>query len=154
MPLAHLGISQMCHLLTDASVDNQKMAYQMLQRAAVTRTEHLVVEAGVDSENIITTDLPRELVALLQSSVNLDDTEASGQDPLPYLLGWMIVFDLFTDTVSVSPLCSYEVIKHLCAVTEGQDRIYRSPAHIRSYWRLLSPQYIRDTRYRWQWKFI
>ncbi|KAF8531403.1 hypothetical protein JB92DRAFT_2851839 [Gautieria morchelliformis] len=103
-------LSTMYHLLTDVSVDNQKMAYQMLQQAAVTRTEHLVVEAGVDSESMVTLDLPHELVALLQSNVNLDDAEAGGQDPLAYLLGWMIIFDLFTD-ISLKVKTAY--IDHL-----------------------------------------
>lgn len=113
---AYLGVPQMCHLLSDSSIHNQKMAYQVLQQAAVTRTEHLVVEAGIDSQNMITMELPRELVDLLQSSVNFEGTDAGGQDPLAYLLGWMIVFDLFANAVSfsashfgrvLSPVCSH-----------------------------------------------
>jgi E3 ubiquitin-protein ligase listerin len=97
----------MCHLLNESSIDNQKMAYQMLQQAAATRTEHLVVEAGVDSENMTDIDLPRELVVLLQSNVTVDDTNAGGQNPLAYLLSWMTMFDLFIDAVSSNLLsCS------------------------------------------------
>ena len=95
---------QMCHLMTDRSVDVQKMSHQLLQQAAIRRTEHLVVEAGVDTDNTTAIELPTELVGLLQSVVNLDiefgETNVAGQDPLAYLLGWMIAFDLFTDAVS------------------------------------------------------
>lgn len=103
----------MCHLLTDPSADNQKIAYQMLQQAAVTRTEYLVVEAGVDSENMVAINLPHELIVLLQSSLNIDDTEAGGQDPLAYLLGWMITFDLFVDAVSSSAVVSTGLLIYL-----------------------------------------
>ncbi|KAF8580184.1 hypothetical protein K439DRAFT_1357639 [Ramaria rubella] len=88
-------LSNMCHLLIYPSVDNQKMAYQILQQAAAKRTEHLVLEAGVDSENTAIFDLPRELILLLTSVLNFDD--ANGQDPLTYFLGWMLTFDLFAD---------------------------------------------------------
>ena len=91
---------QMSHLLSDPSIDNQKMAYQMLQQAAATRTEHLVVEAGVDSEKMSTIELPHELMAMLQVSVNYGGTDVGGQDPFAYLLGWMTVFDLFIGAVS------------------------------------------------------
>jgi hypothetical protein len=95
---------QMCHLVTDPSVDVQKMAHQLLQQAAIRRTEHLVVEAGVDSENMVVIELPAELVVLLQNIINFEidvgEVNTGGQDPLAYLLGWMITFDLFTDAVS------------------------------------------------------
>lgn len=127
----------MCHLLTDSSPDNQKIAYQMLQQAAATRTEHLVVEAAVDSENVVAIELPHELVILLQSSVNFDDTEVGGQDPLAYLLGWMITFDLFVDAVSSSVFVLNKVIETSCVVTEGQDRLCRPTSYLGSHWRLL-----------------
>lgn len=92
----------MCHLITDPSVENRKMAYHMLQLAAFKRTEHLVVEAGVDAENILIFELPKELLVILQTVVSLDDIE--GQDPLTYLLAWLLLFDLFSDAVGVLSL--------------------------------------------------
>ncbi|KIJ37270.1 hypothetical protein M422DRAFT_33818 [Sphaerobolus stellatus SS14] len=88
-------LSTMCHLLTDSSVENQKMAYNMLQQAAFRRTEHLVIEAGVDTEDTLTIELPKELLVILQDLVSNEETE--GQDPLAYLLAWLLTFDLFID---------------------------------------------------------
>lgn len=58
----------MCHLLTDPSVDVQKMTFQLLQQAARKRTEYLVIEAGVDSDDNFQADLPEELLLILQAT--------------------------------------------------------------------------------------
>jgi E3 ubiquitin-protein ligase listerin len=63
----------MCHLLTDSSVEVQKMAYQLLHEAAKKRTEYLVIELGVDTEHAIEAQLPIELIDILQQSLSLGD---------------------------------------------------------------------------------
>jgi len=63
----------MCHLLTDSSVEVQKMAYQLLHEAAKKRTEYLVIELGVDTEDTIEAQLPIELIDILQQSLSLGD---------------------------------------------------------------------------------
>ncbi|EEB98781.1 hypothetical protein MPER_01656, partial [Moniliophthora perniciosa FA553] len=96
----HESLSKMCHLLSDPSVDVQKMAYQLLQQAAKKHTEHLVIEAGVDTEDKFKAELPPELVVILQQSLNVDYSEEVEQEQpvFGYLLGWMLLFDLFIDT--------------------------------------------------------
>jgi len=89
-------MSQMCHLLAEPAVDNQKMAYRILQQTASKRTEHLVIEAGVDKDDTVVVDLPKELLHVLQSSIDLD-AERNGLDPFAYLLAWMLTLDLFLD---------------------------------------------------------
>lgn len=64
----------MSHLLSDPSVDVQKMAYDLLREAAKKRTEYLVIESGVNTEDV-KIDLPVELVNLLQST--LDEEQGS-----------------------------------------------------------------------------
>ena len=64
----------MSHLLSDPSVDVQKMAYDLLREAAKKRTEYLVIESGVNTEDA-KIDLPVELVNLLQST--LDEEQGS-----------------------------------------------------------------------------
>jgi hypothetical protein len=51
------------------------MAYELLQEAARKRTEHLVIEAGVDTEFVVKSLLPEELVTLLQQSLEIIDIE-------------------------------------------------------------------------------
>jgi len=86
------------------------MAYNMLQQAAFKRTEHLVVEAGVDTEGTLVIELPKELLDILQSVVGVGvevvgeddrDGQGMGMDPLAWLLAWLVTFDLFTDAVRV-----------------------------------------------------
>ena len=68
----------MCHLVTDSSVIVQKMAYHMLHEAAAKRTEHIVVEAAMDSEVNSSPELPIELVLLLQQGMlQEDETEVN-----------------------------------------------------------------------------
>jgi hypothetical protein len=51
------------------------MAYELLREAAHKRTEHLVIEAGVDTESVVRSLLPWELVSLLQQSLDIVDVE-------------------------------------------------------------------------------
>jgi hypothetical protein len=101
----------MCHLIEDPSVSVQKMAYQLLKVAARRRTEHFVIEAGVDTEAVVQATLPLELLEILQRDINFTydvetDEDLSGGDQsqnlFGYLLAWMLVFDLFQDAVSIS----------------------------------------------------
>lgn len=82
------------------------MGYHLLTNAARKRTEHYVIEAGVDTEDAVKPELPLELLAILQQSLSagevLDLNEQSiarNKEVSGYLLAWMIVFDLFTDAV-------------------------------------------------------
>jgi len=63
----------MCYILRDSSVDIQKMAYQFLHESAKKRTEYLVIELGVDTEDTVEAQLPAELIDILQQSLNLGD---------------------------------------------------------------------------------
>ena len=58
--------------------EHAKLAYELLWEAAHKRTEHLVIEAGVDTEFVIKSVLPWELVLLLQQSLDVVDIE---EDP-------------------------------------------------------------------------
>ncbi|THH03871.1 hypothetical protein EW145_g5943 [Phellinidium pouzarii] len=91
----HESLPKMAHLLMDPSTDVVKMAYALLRVAAGKRTEHLVMEAGIDTSDQITRyDLPKELLlVLLMPSPNAQPQP----NILSYLLGWMIVFDSFMD---------------------------------------------------------
>ncbi|TDL24483.1 hypothetical protein BD410DRAFT_785971 [Rickenella mellea] len=93
----HDTLPKMCHLLLDPSADVQKMAYSMLQQAAKRRTEHLVVEAGVDTSGEATFHLPTELLNVLSRALEGNDESQVEYNPFGYMLGWMIIFDLFND---------------------------------------------------------
>ncbi|KAK1229957.1 hypothetical protein PQX77_006950, partial [Marasmius sp. AFHP31] len=96
----HNSLPKMCHLLLDPSADVQKMAYNLLRQAARKHTEHLVVEAGVDTEDKFKAELPHELLVALQQQSGdfaLGEVEQE-QNIFGYLLGWMLLFDLFEDT--------------------------------------------------------
>ncbi|KAF8500410.1 hypothetical protein F5888DRAFT_1682008 [Russula emetica] len=94
----HTTLSKMSYLLFDPSTSVQQMAYELLREAAHKRTEHLVIEAGVDTESVVKSVLPWELVSLLQQSLDIVDIE---EDPssrtFGSLLGWMIVLDLYSN---------------------------------------------------------
>ncbi|KAF9477335.1 hypothetical protein BDN70DRAFT_881303 [Pholiota conissans] len=99
-------LPKMCHLIEDPSVPVQKMAYQLLKAAAQKRTEHFVIEAGVDTEAVVQATLPLELLEILQRDMSFGydgeiDEDLNGGDQsqnlFGYLLGWMLVFDLFQD---------------------------------------------------------
>lgn len=86
------------------------MGYHLLRNAARKRTEHYVIEAGVDTEDVVKPELPPELLAMLQQSLssgemlNLDDQSIPRNKEMSgYLLAWMITFDLFTDAVRICP---------------------------------------------------
>ncbi|KAK0452099.1 uncharacterized protein EV420DRAFT_1273820 [Desarmillaria tabescens] len=87
----------MCHLVMDTGTEVQKKAYMLLQQAAYKRTQHMVVEAAVDTENTFKAELPPELLIILQQAINFDDADSFEHlnNKFGYLLGWMVVFDLF-----------------------------------------------------------
>ena len=60
----------MCYLLVDSSIEVQKMAYQPLREAAKKRTEYLVIETGVDTDDTVEAQLPAELTDILQQTLN------------------------------------------------------------------------------------
>lgn len=111
-------LPKMCHLVSDGSADVQRMAYQLLQEAAKKYTEELVVEAAVDTEDAVKSELPAELLDILQRTLNQEEGEEYGQvrwlswpslrlwlivvpqDWFGYILAWMVTFDLFTGAVS------------------------------------------------------
>ncbi|KAG6877121.1 hypothetical protein C0993_010124 [Termitomyces sp. T159_Od127] len=86
---------EMCHLVTDPSVEVQKMAYHFLTLAAKKRTEYLVIEAGVDAEGAANMDLSEDLLGLLQRNVAIEDAHSESSNVFGYLLAWMLLFDLF-----------------------------------------------------------
>ncbi|EJD05481.1 uncharacterized protein FOMMEDRAFT_103536 [Fomitiporia mediterranea MF3/22] len=92
----HETLPKMVHLILDPSPEVAKMAYEPLFRAARKRTEYLVVEAAVETSNEMSSyEIPPELLQVLQDALEPDD----GSDPktFAYLLGWMIIFDLFDE---------------------------------------------------------
>ncbi|EIW76996.1 hypothetical protein CONPUDRAFT_157270 [Coniophora puteana RWD-64-598 SS2] len=98
-------LSEMCHFLSDPSAEVQKMSYRLLHEATRKRTEHLVVEAAVDTENKVKIGLPDELVVILHQTLDLGDVEQDASesagiqthrfDVFGHMLGWMVAFDLF-----------------------------------------------------------
>lgn len=91
----------MCHLLTDPSLEVQKMSYQLLQTAARKHTEDLVIEAGVDTEDSVRIELPIELLDLLQRTVDDETFQDEPHIVVGWLLAWLVAFDSFTDAVSL-----------------------------------------------------
>ncbi|KAI6132629.1 hypothetical protein EDD16DRAFT_1821414 [Pisolithus croceorrhizus] len=91
----------MCHLLADNSPDVQKMGYRLLQSAASKFTEHLVIEAGVDTEGTFKSELPEELLTVLRQDLRTgegfdeDMPDSRNLEVSSCLLAWMVVFDLF-----------------------------------------------------------
>ncbi|KAK0191944.1 hypothetical protein F5146DRAFT_1102178 [Armillaria mellea] len=71
----HDTLPKVCHLVMDTGTEVQKKAYMLLQQAAYKRTQHLVVEAAVDTENTFKAELPPELLSILQQTINFDDAE-------------------------------------------------------------------------------
>lgn len=67
----------MCHLLKDASLDDQIAAYQLIGRAVALRNERLVVEAAMDTEDAFRCEIPSKLLEALplDISVNANDNE-------------------------------------------------------------------------------
>ncbi|KAF9556293.1 hypothetical protein CPC08DRAFT_820566 [Agrocybe pediades] len=122
-------LSKMCHLIEDPSPFVQKMAYQLLKAAAKKRTEHFVIEAGVDTEATVQVTLPNELLEIVSRQMVFsggdDEAELEGgesteqqQNIFGYLLGWMLIFDLFQDA-SFKVRSSYiEQLRNLNVVFE------------------------------------
>ncbi|KAI6158556.1 hypothetical protein EDD17DRAFT_1622088 [Pisolithus thermaeus] len=81
----------MCHLLADSSPDS----------AASKFTEHLVIEAGVDTEGTFKSELPEELLTVLRQDLRTgegsdeDMPDSRNLEVSSCLLAWMVVFDLF-----------------------------------------------------------
>ena len=70
----------------DASDNVPKMSYKILQSSAAKYTEHLVLEASVESESAVPLELPPELVQLLlQSSLVEDELPESVRDQVRYI---------------------------------------------------------------------
>jgi hypothetical protein len=65
------------------------MAYDLLREAAHKRTEHLVIEAGVDTESVVESLLPSELVTLLQQSLEIIDSEEDLSSVRRGSRGWL-----------------------------------------------------------------
>lgn len=61
----------MCHLVIDHSIEVQKLAYGIMRSAAKKRTEHLVIEAGVDIKSTVQATLPLELLDIVQRHVDV-----------------------------------------------------------------------------------
>ncbi|KAJ4467014.1 hypothetical protein J3R30DRAFT_3579883 [Lentinula aciculospora] len=104
LPASHTQIPSSSLSSYVSSIHHDQLAYQILHKAAKKRTEHFVLEAGVDLEGKVEAQLPKELVVLLQRSLNMDIDVEEGlngdreHDIFVYLLGWMLFFDLFVDT--------------------------------------------------------
>lgn len=100
-------LAKLVGLTQDSSVQVQKTAYQLLQKATKKRTEHFVIEAGVDTEQAVKPLLPIELMEVIMQDVWVGDEdhadEADSADVFGYLLGWMLVFDSFADAVRFYP---------------------------------------------------
>ncbi|KAL0957941.1 hypothetical protein HGRIS_000122 [Hohenbuehelia grisea] len=131
-----MTLPQTCHLLQHPSIRSQKMSYNLLQAAAKKRTEHFVLEAGVNVDDDFTADLPMELIELVSCHVEI------GQDePVIFgnLLAWMVLFDLFQDSSQrvkasyVSQLRTMGIISdyllpnvfHLLSLDEGPNQAFK-----------------------------
>ncbi|KZT68385.1 hypothetical protein DAEQUDRAFT_727954 [Daedalea quercina L-15889] len=91
-------ITKMCHIIEDPSVDVQKMAYRLLHEAARKYTEHMVIEAAVESEDPVRIELPLELIQILQRDLALEEDLDFGYQHSPcYFLAWMLAFDHFAN---------------------------------------------------------
>ena len=67
----------MVHVLGDSDVSILRMVYPLLQTAAKKRTEHVVIEAGVDTNEDTKFELPVELLHFIQTAI---DSQISGPD--------------------------------------------------------------------------
>ncbi|KAG6379677.1 hypothetical protein JVT61DRAFT_10198 [Boletus reticuloceps] len=135
-------LPSMCHLLGDQSPEVQRIGYHLLHNAARKRTEHYVIEAGVDTEDMVTSEIPPELLAILQHSLGSREALDLDEQPVPrnkevsgYLLAWMITFDLFIDASM--------------KVRSGYFNHMRSP---RRYLSIFHPQCIRHPWFVQWWK--
>ncbi|KAH9932237.1 uncharacterized protein B0H18DRAFT_1083328 [Fomitopsis serialis] len=91
-------ISKMCHIIEDPAIDVQKMAYRLLHEAARKYTEHMVIEAAVESEDPVRIELPVELIQILQRDLSAEeDSGFEYQHSSGYFLAWMLAFDHFAN---------------------------------------------------------
>lgn len=119
-PTQHSSLTsrfQLCHLLQDPSLEVRKIAYELLREGAKKYTEKTVLEVEVDTTGDVKPSIPAELTDLLAEIPVGEDGEvytdtvsirhrstdhlltSSLKRSLPYLLSWMVAFDLFTDAV-------------------------------------------------------
>lgn len=105
----------MAYLLQDGTEESQQLSYAIIKTAAHRRTEHLVIEAAVNTDESATYELPNELLCILQKSSTLEPsrthsdkvcrefyltkTGLNNSIQFGYLLGWMAVFDSFSSAV-------------------------------------------------------
>lgn len=75
------------------------MAYELLREAAYKRTEHLVIEAGVDTESVFKSMLPSELVSLLQQSLDVIDLEEDLSSVRRERHGWLTPTNFVSEDV-------------------------------------------------------
>ncbi|KAG8958385.1 hypothetical protein FRC03_009184 [Tulasnella sp. 419] len=92
------GLPALCRLLKDPSLEIQKASYHLLMQVVSKRTERIVVEAAVASEeNDSRVELPKELLDLLQKDLYSGDEDVSDEELTTYLFAWMVTFDMFKD---------------------------------------------------------
>ncbi|KAG8925869.1 listerin E3 ubiquitin protein ligase 1 [Tulasnella sp. 418] len=92
------GLPALCRLLKDPSLEIQKASYHLLMQVVSKRTERIVVEAAVASEeNDSRVELPKELLDLLQKDLYSGDEDVSDEELATYLFAWMVTFDMFKD---------------------------------------------------------
>lgn len=77
--MARDTLPKMCHLVMDGSANVQRMAHQLLQKAAKKYTEELIIEAAIDTEGAVKSELPTELLDILQRNLNHEETAEFGQ---------------------------------------------------------------------------
>ena len=77
--MARDTLPKMCHLVMDGSTNVQRMAHQLLQKAAKKYTEELIIEAAMDTEGVVKSELPTELLDILQRNLNHEETAELGQ---------------------------------------------------------------------------
>lgn len=126
------------------------MGYHLLHNAARKRTEHYVIEAGVDTEDVVKPELPSELLAILQQSLSSGEVLDLDEQSIPrnkemsgYLLAWMITFDLFIDAVRI---CSRSRCKHTIltsdVVNESSFGLFQPHAEPRHRFSIFHSEYI------------
>lgn len=126
----------------------------MLHEAAHKRTEYLVLEASLDTEQeSVLLDLPDELVLLLQNTLADEDVldERHNNVLFGYLLTWMLTFDLFTNAVSHVFLLFTVMIADSVSVPQSQVRVYGpSAAHKPHRWPLPTADIYHPASLRWR----
>lgn len=65
----------MCHLLLSDSFVAQQMAFSIIQPATQKFTEHVVIEAAIETSDETTIDLPIELLEVIRKALETDDLQ-------------------------------------------------------------------------------